>query len=412
MNALVSIRFVVKGLLSALLLLVLGSCSDETVEKLRTSGYKAKARANAFLAAQRLIQKQGREVDNDIGRLELNDAVATIMVPPSYLNSVVRAKRVITWAENGGHLVVMMAGGNRRGNDFNPLHMSGYKADEELSPGMVYLLRHLTVEIVDWPRKKDKLLEEVNDRDKWEAMDEADRVLIGSEPVQYALGPEEMQICHWSDHGFKSMIIDPADYGGSMVDGQYRHRYLSLVRGEGRVSLLADARPLRNRYIGYADHAAFVGALVDLSRDGKVVFIDGSGVGFLAMVWDYFWMAVIGLLAVIVFWLWKNLPVFGPRQGLPQTEVREFTEQLLGVGRFLWRHKRDDAMLASLRRRVEARLVLDPSHESDKYFDQLAEKSGLSRAAVIEAMTRNNTREPGVMVRVVKNLQHMLKFIN
>ena len=44
-------------------------------------------------------------------------------------------------------------------------------------------------------------------------------------------------------------------------------------------------------------------------------------------------------------------------------------------------------------------------------IDQLAEKSGLSRAAVIEAMTRNNTREPGVMVRVVKNLQHMLKFI-
>jgi hypothetical protein len=178
------------------------------------------------------------------------------------------------------------------------------------------------------------------------------------------------------------------------------------------VSLLADASMLRNRYIGYGDHAEFVGELVELSRAGTIVFADGGGDGFFTMVWRHFWMAVLGLAVLTVFWLWKNLPRFGPLQDLPEGEVLEFSGQTRGIGRFLWRHKRDDVMLASLRGAVNRKLSHRDDSNNEHAYEQIAHRADLPLASVVEAMTRDHVREPGVMVRVVRNLQHILKTIN
>jgi hypothetical protein len=83
-----------------------------------------------------------------------------------------------------------------------------------------------------------------------------------------------------------------------------------------------------------------------------------------------------------------------------------------GIGRFLWHHKRDDSMLAAMRGSISRRLSLDATGNHEGVFDQLAESTSLPVESIIEAMTREQIREPGVMVRVVRNLQLILKHIN
>lgn len=409
MNAFIS------GLPRALLLvfsvLSLASCG-ETVDKRRTTGYKGEAKRNAFLAAQRLLEKQDETVDFRSGIGGLDTTTSTLFLPPSSLNTVGRSKYINSWVENGGHLIVMISGGRKRGNDFRPADVPGDADDQVVTPGLEYLLEKLKVELVDWHDKPDVSAVDKLDRDAWEAMEEADRVLLGSEKISFSLGSQKMEIHHWVGKALEYDVDHHDEYGMDTAQGMGKHVYLSLPYGGGRVSLLADARPLRNRYIAYGDHARFVIELVGLSRDGAVVFVDGGGDHFFAMVWRYFWMAVLGLAVLIVFWLWKNLPRFGPLQDMPESEIREVSGQVRGIGRFLWRHKRDDAMLASLRGAVNRKLSLDADGSHQAAFEQLAHSTGLPVASVIEAMTRTHVREPGAMVRVVRHLQQILQTIN
>ena len=165
--------------------------------------------------------------------------------------------------------------------------------------------------------------------------------------------------------------------------------------------------------MGSADHAQFLVDMIQVSRDGMVIFSSGAGENFFSLVWRYFWMAVIATVVAVIFWLWKNLPRFGPVQDLPESTMREYLGQVRGIGRFLWRHKRDDAMLGALRRHITRRLALasgDEHHEG--IFEQLAEVTGLPVEQVIEAMTREQVHDPGVMVRITRNLQKIYQHIN
>ncbi|HCL96712.1 MAG TPA: hypothetical protein DHW77_02995, partial [Verrucomicrobiales bacterium] len=135
---------VILAIVSALLLC---SCG-ETEQKRRTTGYKGEARSNAFLAAKRLLEKYNHEVDQRSGLGDLDYGTSTIFLSPSSMNTMGRAKRLMDWVEQGGHLVFMISGGERSGNDFQIKPTSWSMFDEE-SSGMLYLFEQLGVEVVD-----------------------------------------------------------------------------------------------------------------------------------------------------------------------------------------------------------------------------------------------------------------------
>ena len=385
------------------------SSCQETEIKRRTMGYKGKAKSNPFLAAERLLNKEGYEASSEHGFGRLDEETSTLFIPTSSLNTVGRAKRVLDWVEAGGHLVLMLEGGEMGGNDFVITPESSFWS-EEIATGVEYLLEELEVEY-DSDDMTASPSSSSLDLDDWEELEEKDRVLLGSEESKINLGDGELVLHYWTEKKFEYELWSDDDYGSDGSD-KNTHRYLSLFYGSGRVSLLADARPLRNRYLAYGDHAAFLVSLVDLSHSGKIVFSRGEGDSFFAMLWRHFKMAVIGLLAVVLFWLWRNLPRYGPEQDVGDGNTREFTEQLRGIGRFLWRHKRDDTLLGALRANVNRALSHYPGVSHEGIFDQLAEMTGLPIESVIEAMTREKITEPGVMVRVTQNLQKILKHIN
>jgi len=390
--------------------LFLTSCGEEEIKR-RTVGYKGKAKSNPFLAAERFLTEQGKNASSEHGLGRLDYETGTLFLPPTSINTVGRAKRLMAWVSEGGHLVLMLEGGEMGGNDFSVAPSASFWSNEEPSDGVAHICDELNVKY----EKTDEVVVTTStmDIDDWEAMDEKDRVLLYSETSKINLGDGEMAVHYWTGSAFKSGRRSMRDYASEDSKGEdNEHHFLSLTHDMGRVSFVSDARPFRSRYLGYADHAKFLATLVDLSRPGKVIFSSGDGDGFFAMVWRHFKMAVLGLLAVVVFWLWRHLPRYGPEQDIGDGSTREFSDQLRGIGRFLWHHKRDDTLLGALRATVNRRLSLHPGISHEGIFEQLAETTALPVESVIEAMTREHITEPSVMVRVTKNLQEILKHIH
>lgn len=420
-------------LLSCLLFVACG----ETESKRRTVGYKGEAKNNPFLAAQRYIAQQGKVAKSEHGLGDYTEETSMLLIPPSSVNTVGRAKRLMEWVGEGGHLVLMLEGGERGGNDFtqNTGQSSLFNSLDEDGgqPGLEHLLAELEVKLVSWGR--DSLKAEIADheplddeanqvktnvdlggnelsRDEWEALPENERVLLGSSISEISFERGSLKLHHWANYGFEYDEFYEREYGSGENTNESKHRYLSVYYGEGRVTCLSDARLLRNRYIASSDHAAFFNELIELSRPGVIVFSSGEGDGLMSLLWQHYPFAIAALLISLVFWLWRNLPRFGPELDIAHEEMREFSEQLRGIGRFLWRHKRDDVMLGAMRRRLNRGLSLHPEVSNEGVFEQLAERTGIAIDEVIEAMTREKITEPGVMVRVVKNLQLIQQTMN
>lgn len=391
--------------------LLLVSCG-ETEKKRRTLGYKGEAKNNPFLAAQRFLTEQGKLVSTEHGLSHFEDDTAMIFLPPSSINTVGRAKRLLEWMESGGHLVVMLEGGEKGGNDFtkDPGEWSMFDFDDEERPGLDYIMEQLEVELDEWKHESADTSVDLDsmDTDEWEEMEEKDRVLLGAEQIEILLENEPLEIYHWSDQGLIYPEVYENEYGSGEIDSSEKHRYLSVTYDLGRVTFLADARPFRNRYIGYADHARFLDELTELSAPGAIIFSSGDGDGLITLLWRHFPLFMVALAVAVAFWLWQHLPRFGPEQDLPGGGMREFSSQVRGVGRFLWHHKRDDTMLGALRASVNRSLSLQPGASQEGVFEQIAEKSALPVESVIEAMTREHIHDPGVMVRVTNHLQIIL----
>ena len=305
---------------------------------------------------------------------------------------------------------MMMKNSEKRGNDFTQndqvtLHFGEEDGDlAEESPGVEYLLKEAYLDTVyDENEEREEL-----DLDEWEALAESDRVLVNSEVCGFLVGENNLTVHQWSDKG----IVNLQDN----EDDRAEYRYYSVDYGDGRLTFLTDASPIRNRYIAYADHAQLLMGLLGMSKaEGAVAFSNGAGDTLFSLIWKYFKIAIFSFLLLIILWLWKSLPRFGPVQDIPDIQMREFSSQVRGVGRFLWRNKRNEAMLTSLRNTITKNQTLHQGQgglDQASLFDQLVQHSELSLEAVTEAMTRINISEPNVMVRVVKNLQLILKTSN
>ena len=89
--------------------------------------------------------------------------------------------------------------------------------------------------------------------------------------------------------------------------------FVSVGKGDGRLSVLTDARIFRNRWIGDKQHAALLEALIDASpNEGDVAFMRGSGLSLWGMLAQHLWPVLLGLAVLTLLWLWKNLTRFGP----------------------------------------------------------------------------------------------------
>ena len=361
-------------LLLAVWLVAACGCSHEYVE--REVGYKGRARVNPWLAAECFARSYDMEVRSLASWRAPENSESLWLVPASVLCNESFVQRVEKWAKAGGHLVVVVEHAAAETSDWRD-----FEPEQSMTPALPAMLHRLGIELN--PSGKD---------DSTEAA-----------VVTLHFGGEAFEVA--------------AKAHASVAVGNGTPGVFASVRaGIGRVSVLADARPLRNRWIGEHQHAEFLLAMLSSEkRVGPVVFVRGSGLSFWGMVRRQLWPVLWGLAVLLGFWLWKNLSRFGPLEAAAApTTARDYDHHLEALGNFHWRLDRAAGLLAALREQIIERAQRFGARDGrldDSLLQLLATRSSLPKERVARALAAAVPSDSLGLARSVADLQLLLKVL-
>ncbi len=377
---------------AAFLVLLLGCQPSEkgrVIEEVPT-GYVGDARLNPYLAAERYLNKVGFDARASRTWDGFGPEVGVVVIPASYLTSRGLGMRIAEWIAEGGIVIMTINGGEPEINDFT--YNSFWELPEEGDyPGMDYLLAetHVTLSSEDWGSVPEKELAENGHLERpWHIAQ-----LTPYEDGQYEI-EQEGSVAIESSQG--------SDWEGLPNLGS---RAVLAGHGSGQLLVMAHARPFRNPYLDRKDHARFLETIARWGSRGETVFIYGSSNSFFTLLWQRGWMIVIAGLFLLIAWFWLRIPRFGPIMNDSFQEDRSYGQELTASARFLWRGGYLPGLIIPLR----ARLSADHDGDTEAHINRLSERSGLSRDEVVEALNVLPAKDPGTVLRIVKNLQTLLK---
>lgn len=352
-------------------LLLLSGCVeyDETTVE---TGYRGIARVNPWLAAQRFLQSYDIPVRTLTTWKEPEADEAVWILPAETLSNEVFVRSVSRWVTNGGHLVCLVENASSFTDDWQRVPQNAGKIEEPC-------LRFLASAGFELEEKD----------------------VTATEVKVQGRGHEVKAASHWSvsRNGGEALVFSTASFGN------------------GRISVVTDARPFRNRNIDSKEHAAWLRDLVvNLSRPGAVVFVRGATLSLGSLLVSRAWPVLIGLAVVLVIWLWKTLPRFGPLEPAdPPSPLRGYDHHLEALGDFHWRLDRGIALLAPIREEVLERFHRFQSrsgqHGGD-IFAVLSQRSGVSRERVQRALSEPAPADAAVFSRTVADLQRLLESLS
>lgn len=405
-------RFVIHGLMLLVCALLLCGCGDgghwEQVEI--ATGYKGKARLNPFLAAERLLEKLGCDVHaaKSLGKMPPHDAV--IFMSGEGGLSEGRVKQLLRWTFSGGHLVYFLDG-TRPYNDFEAqfgAYISALLLEEQRDP----VLEQLGIGVKKrFPEEEVKEMLEQQGGDSGEPGKKSKKDETWLESEQKILW--NGRTYHLSLGGRLSMNLSRKLQPGEFSAGPLEESLaLHLRHGMGRVTLLAHARPFRNHWIGRYDHARWLSALVGEHGAKEVLFVSASAGSFFGLLWQHGWMAVVAMAVCLGFWLWQQMPRFGPLAEVELDSTRHFASHIGALGEFFWRMRRAPLLVNSARdavwERVRERLrsLDDGSRQmNDMLAAEISRRSGLPEQRVAAAFDLSPPGSVHQFVNLMRDLQ-------
>jgi len=375
------IRFLVVLIAAFVLVGCRGKGHWETEEKVQ--GFRGKSRTNPYLAAERLLLSAGFDASSGRVWSKEFDDVQTVFLPSSFLTTKVLGQDILDWVSGGGLLVVFAEGGEAHIND----HRRGsglfsWNDSEDGIPGYELLLEEIGVKEITGAFSKVELPEESEESVSWHVAN-----------ISYQIGTEEFDY-QVEFEGKKAFEL--LEYGLNYDGGKNDARMVTTPHGRGQVMLLSHARAFRNAFIDHADHAAFIEDVAKWNGSGEVLFLFGSGASFSSLLWQHFWQAVVGFLALLVVWLWMRMPRFGPIKSDPALISMSYGVHLTAAARFLWRRRRVDHLLKPLQEEVA---------QEEEFFEQLAEEHDLKVEEIKDAVNASQIQDPGAFVRITRILQ-------
>lgn len=397
----------------------------------KTTGYKGKARVNPFLAAERLLDKLGHDARSAKSLTKLPDHDAVILISGEGGLPEGRAKQLLQWTFNGGHLIYCLSG-TRAYNDFQTQFGSFIAAmllEEEKDPILDQLgvgvikrveedeLKKLAEEAIggvlgakkaeppakkeegDKQKKKSDEDEEEKDDEKW--IPSVREVEWNGQKFQLSLG------------GYQHLVLKRKLRPGEFSAGSKNESLaLHLKNGMGSITLLSHASPFRNRWIGERDHARWLSALVGEEGVREVLFVAATSGSFLALLWAHGWMAMIALGVCLVFWLWQQMPRFGPIAEVELDSTRHFASHVGSLGEFFWRMRRGSLLVNAARDAVWERVrelhrSLDDGSRKmgGALADEIARRTGLPVKRVVAAFEVPPPDSSHNFVNLMRDLQ-------
>lgn len=365
--------------LSGIALLVIAlfaaGCDSDYEEVKRETGYKGKARVNPWLAAERFTERLGYPVVSSPAwkNPEWTDSVC--FMPAELLDNASFTARTQEWVANGGHLVLLVDYTDSHHNDWNSYPLS---MESQMHPSLSGMLKDAGLEV--------NLKRTTSGG--------------GTSSTRIRFDGREYKVTAEANSTVKKRRGEPDVFA-------------SAKYGDGRITVLTDARIFRSRWIGDREHAALLGALVEASpNDGVVMFYRGSGMSFWGLISRYLWPFLCGLGILIVLWLWKSFSRFGPVESASEpSPLRGYDHHLEALGDFQWRLDKGAALLAPLREQIIEKgqqLGVKIGRRDEDFFQVLAERAGIPRERVVRALTEAAPADKLILTRTVADLKRLL----
>ncbi len=255
-------------------------------------GMSGEARRNPYLALERLTERMGmpaHEVRSlaALGQLP-PQGVLLLPQPRGELARRERA-RLLEWAASGGHLVI----------EAEPT-----RTPDPLLDGLGVKRKAVRTK---GPRKPAEIA--------WPG---------AARPLRADLPP-------WQVLEARAPRIAEGNAGGAMV--------LQLAHGKGLVTVINDFAFLQNRGIGTHDHAELGWRIVGASAPAAsvlLIFNNPERLSLTSWLRENALAVLAAAAALLVLWLWRIAPRFGPIAPDPERARRSLLDHLRASGRFLW----------------------------------------------------------------------------
>ena len=311
-------------------------------------GLRGEARVNPFLAAEQMLVELGLyadELETDWMPDWLPDRSDTLVLGNgSQVYSDADADALLTWAQEGGHLVIT----------------APYPGEDPTSP----LLAALDMTVTEATRDADDTVDDGGEADHG---DDTGLTLCFHYDARLEPGDPEP----WDT------LSDDAGILGA-----------TRSYGDGLVTVLAEATPLTNDHIGFDDNADFVYELITSRGEPDTVwFVHRLETAPLwAQIWRAAWPVVIGLALLAMAFLASRGGRFGPLIPTPPRPRRSLDEHVDACGRYLYRVGQSDSLVGSVRDRVVRRVTRGlhgaTQARTDELADLIAAHSGRDRRAI------------------------------
>ena len=362
-------------ILVVLLLAMLAAGCGEYDEVKRETGYKGKARINPWLAAERFTEGLGYEVISSPTWKNPEWTESVCFMPAALLSNASFTKRVEDWIVGGGHLVLMV---DRADSDHDDWSRYRFSIESHMDASLSTMLKEAKLEVT---------LRGISSKG-------------GTPFTQIPFGGTEYKVTAEAN----STVKEGKGEEGVFASAEY---------GEGRITVLTDARIFRNRWIADREHASLLRALIEVSPNaGTVMFVRGSGVSFWGLLGRYLWPFLIGLGILVALWLWRSFSRFGPVESATEpSPLRGYDHHLEALGDFQWRLDKGSALLAPLREQIIEKgqqLSAKIGRRDDDFFQVLAERAGIPRERVVRALTEAAPADGIILTRTVADLQRLL----
>ncbi len=330
------------GLLTVLAGVAIAAWFFSTYEKVsseRWTGYRGVARVNPLHAAQRLAEELGFEAESKAALTpsawlpEPADTLIVKLSPP--LTVGIEGSLLIEWVDDGGHLVIL------------PPPPGHSELDE--------FLAQLSLQIV-----------EIDNVDAQEDAAEYDLDGVGQHAI--AVTDTELEAYTVELHGRTVAHSQPW--------------------GDGYLTLLTSEWVFDSTFLETGDNARLFADIVIGDFDpGKIWLVyDASFRPLWRLIRDRAPYLVLSLLLLLLLWIWRSLPAFGPAQPDRPRTRRSIIEHISASGVFAWRQRN----VTQLHTRVADALL----HSAE------AKHPGISRRSVRE-QAESISRITGIAVQQV-----------
>lgn len=292
-----------------------------------------------------------------------------VILSASLLSSDLSLKQIRNWVEEGGHAVFLFDHADMQESEW-----SMFSHNTEVPDALKNLMRDMGLDV-----------------DETGVSQSYSEVLLYDESYKVKLNA-------------KVRLLD---------EKKIPQAVLSREWGEGIITFVSDARLLRNREIDQEQHIEVLANLMTWRREGEILMLRGVGISFLGLLWQKGWMVLLALAVLIIGWLMRHMPRFGPVQsGLREDQIRAYDHHLEMIGDFHWRLDRGASLLQPLR--VEAQEFCHQwqvrhGHLDVGLFEVMAARAELPVERVQRAMTEASPRDQIIFTRTVADLQQIRK---